>query len=198
MPRVNAILCLFMNLDGRSIILIGMMGAGKSSVGRCLQRKTGLALLDTDEIVASRFDMSISEIFTKHDENKFREAETKALRALATPKQSIIVTGGGIVLQQENVELLRRMGVIVWLDGSEDTLFARASREGNRPLLQTENPRNTFSQILDARRSLYADIADVRVDTSMLTDQEIAVAILSKLAGLRNSEPGSPIPATGP
>lgn len=164
-----------------SIVLIGMMGAGKSSVGSCLQQRTGLALLDTDEMVASKFGMSIPEIFAKHGEKKFREAETKALGELAMPKQTIIVTGGGIVLREENVEILRRMGVIVWLDGNKDALFARASREQNRPLLQTKNPRKAFSQIFDARRSLYADIADVRVDTSMLTDEETAIAILSKL-----------------
>src|SRR5215467_3856273 len=158
-----------MNLHGRSIVLIGMMGAGKSAVGCCLQRRTGLALLDTDKIVSSKFRMSIPEIFAKHGEDKFREAEAKALLALARPKQTIIVTGGGIVLREENVELLRRMGVIVWLDGNEDTLFARASRQRNRPLLQTKTPRKAFSQIFAARRSLYADIADVRVDTSMLT-----------------------------
>src|SRR5215471_4872624 len=172
-----------------------MMGAGKSAVGSCLQRRTGLALLDTDEIVSSKFSMSIPEIFAKYGENKFREAETKALRALAMPKQTIIVTGGGIVLREENVEMLRRMGVIVWLDGDKDTLFARASRERNRPLLQTKAPRRTFSQIFDTRRSLYADIADVRVDTSALTDEEISVAILSKLGRL-NPKPGSPSPAT--
>lgn len=172
-----------------------MMGAGKSSVGRCLHQRTGLTLLDTDEIVASKFGMSIPEVFTKHGENKFRQAETKALRALAMPKQTIIVTGGGIVLRQENVEILRRMGVIVWLNGNEDTLFARASRERNRPLLQMKRPRKAFSQIFNARRSLYADIADVRVDTSMLTDEEIAVAILSKL-GRVNPGSGSPPPAT--
>jgi shikimate kinase len=184
-----------MNLHGRSVVLIGMMGAGKSSVGRCLQQRTGLALLDTDEIVASKFRMSIPEIFTKQGENKFREAETQALRVLATPKQTIIVTGGGIVLRQENLEILRRLGVIVWLDANEDTLFARASRQRNRPLLQTKKPRKSFSQILDARRSLYAEIADIRIDTSMLTNQEVATAILSKL-GRVNREPESSMPAT--
>ena len=184
-----------MKIHGPSIVLIGMMGAGKSSVGRCLERRTGLTLLDTDEIVSSKFGMSIPEIFAKHGETKFREAEAKAVRAMAIPKKTIIVTGGGIVLQQENVELLRRMGVIVWLDGNEDTLFARASRRRNRPLLQTKNPRRTFSQIFDARRSLYADIADVRVDTSVLTDEEVSVAILSEL-GKENPGSRSPSPAT--
>src|SRR5437773_2151121 len=97
------------------------------------------------------------------------------------PKSTNIVTGGGPVLQQEKVELLRRMGVIVWLDGNEETLFARASRKQNRPLLQRKNPRKAFSQILGARRTLYAKMADVRIDTSVLTDDEVAVAIIAKI-----------------
>jgi shikimate kinase len=166
---------------GKSIVLIGMMGAGKSSVGRCLHRRTGLALLDIDEVVASKFQMSIPKIFAEHGEKKFREAETEALRRVQTEEQKIIVTGGGVVLRKENVEILRKQGVIVWLDGNEDTLFARASQKQNRPLLQTKNPRKAFSQILRARRSLYADMLDFRVDTSVLTDEEVAVAILAKL-----------------
>jgi shikimate kinase len=125
--------------------------------------------------------MSIPEIFAEHGEEKFREVETEALRRVRTEEQTIIITGGGIVLRKENVEILSGQAVIVWLDGDEETLFARASREQNRPLLQTENPRKTFSQILAARRPLYANIANIRVDTSVLTDEEVAVAILAKL-----------------
>ena len=180
---------------GKSIVLIGMMGAGKSSVGRCLQRQTSLPLLDIDEIVASKFGMSIPEIFVKHGEDKFRKAEAEALRSLRTPEQAIIVTGGGIVMGEENIELLKRLGVVVWLDGDEKTLFERASRSGNRPLLQSENPRKAFAQILRARRPLYANIAHLFLDTSVFTDEEVAVAILSKLGRL-SSEPGSAIPAT--
>jgi len=183
------------NRQSRSIVLIGMMGAGKSSVGRCLHRRTGLALHDTDEIVAANFGMSIPEIFAEHGEKKFREAETEALRSVRTEEQTIIITGGGIVLRKENVEILRGQAVIVWLDGDEKTLFARASRKQNRPLLQTKNPRRAFSQILGSRRPLYAKIADIRVDTSVLTDEEVAVAILAKLRRV-NPKPESPIPAT--
>jgi shikimate kinase len=172
-----------------------MMGAGKSSVGRCLHRRTGLALHDTDEIVAANFGMPISEIFPKFGEQRFRQAETEALRSLPTTEQPIIVTGGGIVLRNENVEILKRLGVIVWLDGDEETLFARVCRKKNRPLLQTKNPRKAFSQILAARGPLYAKIADIRVDTSVLTDEEVAVAILAKL-GKVNPKSESPIPAT--
>ncbi len=179
----------------KSIVLIGMMGAGKSSVGRCLHCRTQLALLDIDEVVASNFGMSIPEIFAEHGERKFREAETEALHRVRTQEQTIIITGGGIVLRNENVEILKRLGVIVWLDGDEETLFTRASRKHNRPLLQTKNPRKTFSQILGARRPLYANIADIRVGTSVLTDEEVAVAILAKLRRM-NAKPESPIPAT--
>jgi len=171
-----------------------MMGAGKSSVGRCLRRRMGLALLDIDEVVASNFGMSIPEIFAEHGEKAFREAETEALRRVRTEEQTIIITGGGIVLRKENVEILKSQAAIVWLDADEKTLFARASRKQNRPLLQTKNPRRTFSQILDARRPLYANIANIRVDTSVLTDEEVAVAILAKLRRM-NPTTESPIRA---
>jgi shikimate kinase len=177
-----------------SIVLIGMMGAGKSSVGRCLHRRTGLALHDTDEIVASKFGMSIPEIFAEHGEKKFREAETEALRRARPEEQTILITGGGIVLRKENVDMLRSQGVIVWLDGDEQTLFVRASRKQNRPLLHTKNPRKAFSQILGARRPLYANIADIRIDASVLTDEEVAVAILAKLRKV-NPKPKSLISA---
>jgi shikimate kinase len=179
---------------GESIALIGMMGAGKSSVGACLRRRTGWRLLDTDEIVASKFRTSIPEIFARHGEKTFRQAETEALRSLPTTKHMIIVTGGGIVLREQNIEILKRFGAIVWLDADEKTLFARASRKQNRPLLQTKNPRKSFSQILAARRLLYANIADIRIDTSVLTDEEVAVAIVAKVRRM-NLKPESPVSA---
>jgi shikimate kinase len=170
-----------MNRVGRCIVLIGVMGSGKSSVARCLRRRTGLFVLETDEMVASNFGMSIPKIFSTHGEKKFREAETEALRTVSRTKPAVIATGGGMVLRKENLKILKRLGLIVWLDGDEETLFARASRRTDRPLLQTKDPRKTFSQILGARRSLYTKIADIRIDTSELTGEEVTVAILSKL-----------------
>src|SRR4029453_15883602 len=92
----------------RSIALIGMMGAGKSSVGRCLNRRTGLALHDTDELLATSLGLSIEEIFAKHGEDKFPAAETEALRRIRTEEQTIIIAGGGIVLRQENLQILTK------------------------------------------------------------------------------------------
>ena len=188
-----------MNRHSRSIVLVGMMGAGKSAVGRCLQWRTGFAQFDTDEMVRSKLGMPISKIFSTHSEDKFREAETETLRNLSPDQGAIIVTGGGIVLRDENIDLLKRFGVVVWLEADEKTLFKRASRTGNRPLLQRKNPRKAFTKMLRARLPLYAKIADIRIDTSELTDEEVAVAILSKFKKYcRKSGPASPMPATAP
>jgi shikimate kinase len=174
-----------------------MMGVGKSSVGDCLRQRTIFKLFDTDEIVISRFGMPISEIFSKHGENKFREAETETLQALATSEPVVIVTGGGIVLREENVDILKRLGVVVWLEADEETLFKRASRTSNRPLLQRKNSRKAFTQMLQARLPLYAKIADIRVDTSVLTEEEVAIAILSKFSNYyRQSAPAAAMSAS--
>ena len=90
------------------------------------------------------------------------------------------MTGGGIVLREENLDLLKRLGAVVWLQADEGTLFKRASRTGSRPLLQCKNPRDSFAKMSQARLPLYAKVADIRVNTSALTDDEVAVAILSK------------------
>lgn len=165
----------------KSIVLIGMMGAGKSSVGRSLQRQSGLARLDTDEMLAAEFGISIAQIFEKHGEEKFRDAETAVLHKLAPDRPAIIVTGGGIVLRAENVDLLKRVGTVVWLAADEATLFERAARRDHRPLLQKENPRAIFSKLFKERESLYAAAADIRIDTSRLTHDEVAETILNKM-----------------
>jgi shikimate kinase len=131
-------------------------------------------------MVSSKFGMPISEIFAKHGEDKFREAETETLQALTTSGPAVIVTGGGIVLRERNFDLLKRLGAVVWLQADEATLFKRASRTGDRPLLQQKSPRHAFAQMLQARVPLYAKVADIRVDTSMLTGEEVTLAILSK------------------
>jgi shikimate kinase len=168
----------------KSIVLIGMMGAGKSSVGRALEWRTGLSRLDTDEVVAAQFGMSIAEIFVKYGEEKFRDAETAMLRKLAPDRATIIVTGGGIVLRPENVDLLKRLGTIVWLNADEVTLFERASRRNTRPLLQNDNPRAVFSDLFRKRAPIYKSAADVEIETVRLDHDQVAERILSKIEEL--------------
>src|SRR5216110_2249741 len=103
-----------MNRRSRAIVLIGMMGAGKSAVGHCLEQRFGFSRFDTDQIVISKFGIPISEIFSKHGEDKFREAETETLQALTISGPAVIVTGGGIVLREQNFDLLKRLGAVVW------------------------------------------------------------------------------------
>jgi shikimate kinase len=165
----------------KSIVLIGMMGAGKSSVGRCLQRRTGLARLDIDEMLAAEFGIPIAEIFATHGEEKFRDSETSTLCKLAPDRPAIIVTGGGIVLRNENVGLLKKLGTVVWLTADEATLFERASRRNDRPLIQKENPREVYSELFRQREPLYAAAADIHVDTAAKTHDEVADEILNKL-----------------
>ncbi len=165
----------------KSIVLIGMMGAGKSSVGRCLQQRTGLARLDTDEMVVAQFGIPIAQIFGKHGEERFRIAETDVLRKLAPERPAIVVTGGGIVGSTENLDLLKQLGTVVWVTADEATLFERASRRNDRPLLQKENPRAVFLDLLREREPLYRTTADLRVDTSAMTHDEVAETILNRL-----------------
>lgn len=170
-----------MNQRGNAIVLIGFMGAGKSSVGRTLARITGLPRTDTDEIVAAQFGLTIAEIFDRYGEDKFRAAETEALSKLSPERDGIVVTGGGIVLRSENVERLRQLGTIVYLSADEETLFARISRRPTRPLLQTANPRETLRELLAGRLPLYRAAADLEVDTSRLKHDEVARRILERV-----------------
>ncbi len=166
---------------GDAIVLIGFMGAGKSSVGRTLARMTGLPRFDTDEMVVARFGITVAEIFDTHGEEAFREAETEAIRELSGRRGAIITTGGGILLRPENAGLVRQLGTVVHLEADEETLFRRINRRPTRPLLRTENPRATLTGLLRTRLPLYRAAADIEVDTSRLTHDEVAKTILNHI-----------------
>jgi shikimate kinase len=158
-----------------------MMGMGKSVVGKALEQKTGLPRFDTDEIISSKSRMPIKEIFSTHGEEHFRNLETETLRSMSLEEPAIIVTGGGIVLRAQNVDLLRQLGTVVWLDADETTLRTRIRGLSDRPLLQTANPRAALSELLAAREPLYRRAADLRVDVSQKNPQEIAGLILENI-----------------
>jgi len=169
---------------GQSIVLIGFMGAGKSAAGRALARKTGLPRFETDDIVSAQFGLPIPEIFAAFGEEKFRDAETAALHQFSQEIPAIIITGGGIVLRPVNVPLLRALGTVISLEADDETLFRRISRGAYRPLLQTKNPRADLVELLRRREPLYHSAADVRLDTSRLTHEEVADAILKRIERL--------------
>jgi shikimate kinase len=170
--------------SSRSIVLIGFMGTGKSLAGKILEQQTGFRRFDTDEIISQKLKMPIEEIFSTHGEERFRELETETLRSLSAEEPAIIVAGGGIVLRAENVDLLRQLGTVVWLDADEATLRTRIHRLDNRPLLRTANPEATLSALLEARQPLYNSAADLRVDTAKKNPKQIAELILKNIRDL--------------
>jgi shikimate kinase len=163
-----------------AIALIGFMGGGKSAVGRELSRRLGWPRHDTDEMIREQFGISIPDIFARHGEPVFRDAETALLKTLRGGIAGIVVTGGGIILRTENVQLLRGMGRIVWLDADEEILWQRVSKHSTRPLLQTPDPRARFAELLQERLPLYQSAADYRINTTsnsiaQVTDEVIAL-----------------------
>ena len=171
-------------MRGKSIVLIGFMGAGKSSTGAALAKQTGLPRFDTDELVSKRLGLAVPEIFKTLGEEAFRDSETRALSGLANSETGIIITGGGIVLRPDNVKMLRTLGTVVFLETNVETLFRRVSEGAPRPLLQSENPRSTLQELLRVREPLYREAADMQVDTTTLTPNEVADSIVRSLAQL--------------
>jgi shikimate kinase len=169
------------NAVDRSIVLIGFMGAGKSSVGRRLARLQRWPRFDTDAIVRRELGMPIMEIFTALGEERFREAESAVLEKLEADRRSIIVTGGGAVLRPRNVVSLRELGTVVCLTADLTTLRKRLARRSDRPLLQTENPE-AMETLLRAREPLYEEAADLTIDTSALDHDQVAELIRQSLA----------------
>src|SRR3984957_10241136 len=160
--------------SARNLVLVGFMGSGKSSVGREIARRWGFRFLDTDTAIRQKYRKSIPEIFALFGEPVFRDEENKALVDLQNSHHAVIATGGGIVLQPRNHPLLRSLGVVVWLTASEKVIWERVSRNQNRPLLRTQNPRATISNLMSKRYPLYDSLADITVETSGLTHREVA------------------------
>ena len=167
------------DLPGDNLVLIGPMGAGKSSVARELSRLTSRRWIDTDKQISHRAGQTISEIFAGSGEEFFRRLESEALRSLRGERRMIVATGGGIVTRPENVLLLRSLGCVVFLGADEEVLFERVSRNRQRPLLQTADPRATLSELIRDRRTLYEACAHVAVDTSRGTHAEIAQTVIA-------------------
>ena len=165
---------------GRPIILVGLMGCGKTTVGKALSKRTGMPLLDTDAIIEEQIGKPIPEIFAEQGESHFRALETALLRYLLynpTPSPSIISTGGGIVVRPENRELLRKLGFTVWLNVSINALLTRTAKSTNRPLLQNTDRRAVFERLDSERRAFYKEAAHCWLEASRLDVNSVAVRV---------------------
>lgn len=158
-------------------VLIGLMGSGKSTVGRELSRRTGHALLDTDAVIEEQTGMPIPEIFNRCGEAHFRRLETALLRYLCAenpPAPYIISTGGGIVIRAENRQLLRRLGFVAWLHAPADILAQRTAHTGNRPLLNCPDPEQKLSRLMNERLPAYNETAHCLIDVGELGIRDAA------------------------
>lgn len=164
----------------QNIILVGFMGSGKSSIGRSLHQNLGYKLIDTDRSIEEQTGKTISEIFSQQGESVFRSLETNLLEELTASKitKHIISTGGGMVCRPENRALLRQLGFVVWLKCSAEDIYARTSKNNDRPLLQCEDPMQAINNLLKDRSPLYEETAHLQVNTTGLSMDEVSCGIL--------------------
>jgi shikimate kinase len=165
-----------------NLILCGMMGAGKTTVAKALAKLTGYQSYDTDAEIVKKHG-NISDIFARFGEEYFRDLETQTVKELVNEQNAIISVGGGLVLRQENVEILKKTGKIVYLRASLDTLTKRLQGDTARPLLQDEKEslQSKLTRLLNARGDIYEKAADLVLDVDDKTPQEIARQLLEKL-----------------
>jgi shikimate kinase len=168
-------------LGSRSIVLVGMMGAGKTSVGRRLSQRLGMPFADADAEIERAAGMSIPEIFTTHGEESFRTGERRVVARLLDAGPQVLATGGGAWINAETRERVRQSGVAVWLKADLDVLMRRVRKRSNRPLLRTEDPEATMRALIAERYPVYA-LADITVVSLDAPHDAVVDEILGALA----------------
>ncbi|MBR6307031.1 MAG: shikimate kinase [Lachnospiraceae bacterium] len=168
-----------------NIILIGFMGSGKTTIGKILANDLSLEYFDIDEFIEENTKMSIPEIFKKAGESWFRDQESFALSCLTDGSNRLIATGGGIVEREDNLEVLKNGGTVVYLKASPDKLWTRAGKDPNRPL---STDLASFRKLFDRRRSRYEAAADIVIDTGSLSVERTVEAVKKALEELKSTE----------
>jgi len=163
-----------------NIILIGFMGVGKSEVGKLLASRLGLVFTDCDDLIEKQEGQAISDIFSSKGEEHFRGLETEFINGLAGQDGLLLSTGGGMVLRDENVKLLKKMGPLVLLTAREEVIIERLKDTEDRPLLKGDKAQSV-KEILSKRDPVYNRVADLKVDTSDLTPQAAVEEIVKWL-----------------
>lgn len=148
----------------RSVVLVGMMGSGKTAVGRALAARLGVPFLDSDAAIEEAAQATIAEIFARDGESFFRDREAEVIARLLSGPPAIVSTGGGAFMAERNRQAISRHGVSLWLDADLDTLWDRVRHKDSRPLLRTPDPRGTLAALFEARVPVYR-LADLSVKT---------------------------------
>jgi shikimate kinase len=167
-------------LGARSIVLVGMPGSGKSSIGRRLGQRLGLDFADADAEIERAANMTIPELFETKGEEAFRQGEQKVIARLLESGSQVIATGGGAFMSADTRSRIRERGISIWLKADVETLFKRVKRKSNRPLLQTADPEATLRNMLVAREATYAE-ADLCITSCEVPHETVVEEIVSRL-----------------
>ena len=171
----------------KPVVLIGMMGAGKSTIGQRAAKIIDVPFFDADKEIEKAADMTVPEIFENFGEDHFRDGERRVIARLLEGEPSIIATGGGAFMDAETRAIIAERALSVWLRAEEPLLWARVSRRSTRPLLQTENPRQTLGKLIDDRYPVYAE-ADVVVESKDVAKDTMAKALVSAVRQHLNAQ----------
>ena len=164
-----------------NIFLIGFMGAGKSTIARTLQRELGFPLVEMDERIVKEQGMSINDIFAQYGEAHFREIESQLVVDLGKQEPSIVSCGGGVVVRPENTQNMKKSGRIVLLKASPETIFERVKNSTDRPILNGHMNVEYIAELMEKRRVLYEEAADITIQTDGKTREQICEEIIGKL-----------------
>jgi len=165
----------------QNVFLVGLMGAGKTTIGRILARKLGLKFIDSDHEIEARTGASIPWIFEIEGEACFRRREADVIRDLTGQEGIVLATGGGAVLNPDNRAFLQSRGTVIYLRTTVNSILQRTAHDKNRPLLQTADPRRKLEELMDVRDPLYLEIADLVIDTGRPNVQSMVQTILNQL-----------------
>jgi len=168
------------DLNGRSIVLIGLMGCGKSSIGRRLATRLDLPFVDADYEIEQAAGKPIADIFTEDGEDAFRDGERRVIARLLDNSTQVMATGGGAFMNEDIRDNIRARGLSIWLRADLDLLMERVGRRNHRPLLQTANPRAVMQNLMDQRYPVYEQ-ADITVDSRQAAHDVIVRDVVRKL-----------------
>jgi len=188
MPDAQSMNAIRGALGGRSVVLVGLMGCGKSAIGRRLAAKLALPFVDADEEIEKAAGKSIEDLFAEHGEPYFRDGERKVLARLLRSGPQVLATGGGAFMNSETREAIAESGVSVWLRAELPLLVRRVGKRTNRPLLKTGEPAVVLQKLMESRYPIYA-LADITVESRDVPHEVIVAEIVTQLSRLLVAAP---------
>lgn len=167
-------------MSHENIYLIGLMGAGKTTIGKQLAKALGVPFYDSDKAIEESTGVDIPTIFEFEGEEGFRDREQKMLQKLTQLNGIVLATGGGAILREDNRKLLKENGYVVYLQCSVDRIMERTRRDTQRPLLRTDNPRERLQHLSEQRQALYVSCANFKIDTGVIKSKTVVSRILEE------------------